>query len=31
MGRKAIVWIFQEANKRNLTQEDSDMAKKGIP
>ena len=31
MERKAIVWIFQATNKRNLTREKSDMAKKGKP
>ena len=28
MIRKAIVWIFQATNQRNLTQEDRDIAKK---
>ena len=31
MGRKTNVWIFQTTNKRNLTREDLDMAKKGKP
>ena len=30
-GKKAIVWIFQVTNKRNLTREDLDVAKKGKP
>ena len=29
MWRIAIVWIFQTTNKRNIRQEDLDMAKKG--
>ena len=29
MGRKAIVWLFQAANKLNLAREDFDMDKKG--
>ena len=31
MERKAIVWMFQAVNKRNLTWEDLDMAKKEEP
>ena len=31
MGRKTNVLIFQATNKRNLTREDLDMAKKGTP
>ena len=31
MGRKAIVWRFQATNKRNLTREDFEMAKKEKP
>ena len=29
MGRKKTLWIFYATNKRNLTGEDLDMAKKG--
>ena len=29
IGWKTTVWIFQASNKRNVTQEDLDMAKKG--
>ena len=29
--RKTTVWIFQVTNKRNITQENLDMAKKGKP
>ena len=29
MGRKTTIWILQATNKRNLTREDLDMAKKG--
>ena len=29
MGRKTTVWIFQATNKRILTRQDLDMAKKG--
>ena len=31
MGRKAIVWIFQATNKRNLSRKDLDVVKKGKP
>ena len=31
MGRKTTEWIFQATNKRKLTQENLDMAKKGEP
>ena len=31
MGRKSSVWIFQATYKRNITQENLDMAKKGKP
>ena len=30
-GKKAFEWIFQDTNKKNPTQEDIDMAKKGKP
>ena len=31
MARNGIVWIFQATNKRNLTREDMEIAKKGKP
>ena len=31
MGRKTTEWTFQVTNKRNLTREDLDIAKKGKP
>ena len=31
MGRKATLWTFQATNKRNLTRENMDMAKKIKP
>ena len=31
IGRKTTAWTFQETNKRNLTQENLDIAKKGKP
>ena len=31
MARKTTVWIFQAINKRHLTRETLDMAKKGKP
>ena len=31
IGRKTNVWTFQETNKRNLTRENMDVAKKGKP
>ena len=31
IGRKTTVWVFQEINKRNLTRENLDMAKKEKP
>ena len=31
MGRKRTKWTFQATNKRNLTGENLDMAKKGKP
>ena len=31
MGKKAIVWIFQATNKRNLIRENLEVAKKRKP
>ena len=31
MARETTVWTFQWTNKRNLTREDLNMAKKGKP
>ena len=31
MGRKTTLWIFQATNKRSLTRENLDVAKKGKP
>ena len=31
IGRKTTAWIFQATNKRNLTRENLDMAKKRKP
>ena len=31
MGRKTTVWTLQTTNKRNLTRENMDIAKKGKP